>query len=471
MPGPAHGLFLVQPKEKLAGVKMTEAREAFTILIVDDEVAILDSLKRVFRKSAYRILLAEDGRKGLALLDSTRVDLLLLDLKMPGLDGFEVLARAMKSRPDLKVIIQTAHGGVQEAVRAVRQGALDFLIKGESVEVLHNRIRQVFEHWQLEQENEALRRLNAGRFEFDQLIGESAAMVQLKQMISRVAPTDATVLVQGESGTGKELIAQALHHHSDRRHRPFVAIDCASISESVLESELFGHERGAFTGADAPFQGVIRAAHTGTLFLDEIGEISSAVQAKLLRVIQERCIRPVGSTRFHKVDVRIIAATNRNLLAEVAVSAFRQDLYYRLSTITLTAPPLRKREHDIFLLTEYYLEQCSASLGRRITMSEAALERLARYEWPGNVRELDNVLRGAAVFSTTGMIGVEDLPPALGATVAPVEQVVRPLTLEAMEKEAIRNALALCGNNRKEAVQMLAISEATLYRKIKKYGL
>lgn len=450
---------------------IAEAKEAFTILVVDDEISILNSLKRLFRKTGYRILLAEDGRKGLELLESTQVDLMLLDLKMPGMDGFEVLERALECRPALKIIIQTGHGGVQEAVKAVQKGALDFLVKGEALDVLNNRIRQVYEHWQLEQENLALRRKDAEQFEFDRLIGESPPMVQLKKLITRVAPTDSTVLIQGESGTGKELIAQALHHHSERRDKPFVAIDCASISESVLESELFGHERGAFTGADAPFQGVIRSADKGTLFLDEIGEISTSVQAKLLRAVQERSIRPVGSTRFYKVDVRIIAATNKILLNEVANAAFRQDLYYRLSTVTLTAPPLRKRENDIFLLTEYFLEQCSASLGRRVQISDEVHELFARYEWPGNIRELDNVLRGAAVFSDGGVIEATDLPQAIRSSKPLVEPATEPVTLEAMEKEAIRKALALSKNNRKEARKILAISEATLYRKIKKYNL
>ncbi|MDD2466442.1 MAG: sigma-54 dependent transcriptional regulator [Desulfobulbus sp.] len=450
---------------------ISERKEAFTILIVDDEMFILNSLKRLFGKTGYRILTAEDGKKGLELLESTQVDLMLLDLKMPGMDGFVVLERAIQCRPSLKIIIQTGHGGIQEAVQAVHKGALDFLVKGESLDVLNNRIRQVYEHWRLEQENLALRRQNAEQFEFNQLIGESPPVVQLKKLITRVAPTDSTVLIQGESGTGKELIAQALHHHSARRDKPFVAIDCASISESVLESELFGHDRGAFTGADTSFQGVIRSADKGTLFLDEIGEISTSVQAKLLRAIQERCIRPVGSTRFYKVDVRIIAATNKNLLNEVANAAFRQDLYYRLSTITLTAPPLRKRENDIFLLTEYFIEQCSASLGRQVRVSDEVLELFAHYEWPGNIRELDNVLRGTAVLSDNGVIEAADLPPALRSNRPPAEPATELMTIDAMEKEAIKKALALCENNRKEAKKILAISEATLYRKIKKYNL
>lgn len=449
----------------------TEGKDNFTLLIVDDDISILESLKRLFYKNGYRILLAENGKKGLEIIKSTHVDLMLLDLKMPGMDGFEVLDRAIKFNPSLKVIILTGHGGVKEAVLAVQKGALDFLIKGESTELLNNRILQVYEHWQLEQENNALRRKNAEQFEFDSLIGESAAMVQLKKLITRVAPTDSTVLIQGESGTGKELIAHALHHHSERRDKPFVAIDCASISETVLESELFGHERGSFTGAENSFQGVIRSAESGTLFLDEIGEISLGMQAKLLRAIQERSIRPVGSTKFYKVDIRIIAATNKNLLNEVADSAFRQDLYYRLSTVTLTAPPLRKRENDIFLLTEYFLEQCSASLGKPISVSEEVLDLFARYEWPGNIRELDNILRGAAVFSDNGIIKASDLPPVFQNSPPPNEQTLNLMTLEAMEKEAIKKALTLSKNNRKEARKMLAISEATLYRKIKKYNL
>ena len=455
----------------MIGSAISDAAYGFSILVVDDEPAILNSLKRYLSRSGYRLLLAENGEKGLSMLEANEIDLMLLDLKMPGINGLEVLERAKRMRPNLKVIMQTGHGGVQEAVLAMRRGALDFLIKGESVEILQSRIRQVFENWKLERENLVLRNHNKELFQFDGLVGASPPMQRLKKLIVRVAPTDTTVLIQGESGTGKELIAQALHHHSERRDKPFIAVDCASISESILESELFGHVKGAFTGADSASQGLIRSADSGTLFLDEIGEISLAVQAKLLRTIQERLVRPVGSTKIYHADVRIIAATNRNLLDEVSRSTFRQDLYYRISAVTLTAPPLRERSDDIPLLTKYILGQCATIQGGPVNASPETLNILSRYDWPGNVRELENVLRGGAVFSDTGMLQPIDLPPLLQVLNEAKNVVDKNTTVMAFEKEAIINALALSKNNRKEALKLLGISEATLYRKIKKYKL
>lgn len=445
--------------------------DEFTILVVDDEPAVLSSLKRYLAWSGYRLLLAENGEKGLALLDANKIDLMLLDLKMPGIDGIEVLKLAKDKHPDLKIIMLTGYGSIQESVSAMKKGALDFLIKGESVEILHSRIRQVYGNWLLERENSALRKKDKEFFSFDNLVGDSVPMRRLKNLIVRVAPTDTTVLIQGESGTGKELIAQALHHHSERRDKPFIAVDCAAISESILESELFGHVKGAFTGADSSSQGLIRSADSGTLFLDEIGEIALTVQAKLLRTIQERSVRPVGSTKTYHADVRIIAATNRNLLDEVSRLTFRQDLYYRISTVTLTAPSLRERSEDIALLTKYILGQCATVKGESVVASPETLDILSRYDWPGNVRELENVLRGAAIFSDTGVLQPEELPAMLQALIKNPKATDRGTTFAAIEKEAIRNALAVAKNNRKVALKMLGISEATLYRKIKKYNL
>ena len=450
---------------------MIDSQDRFTILVIDDELLVLSSLKRFFARSDYRLLLAENGEKGLEMLTENRVDLLLLDLKMPGIGGLEVLERARECIPDLKVIIQTGHGGVQEAVQAVRKGALDFLVKGDAFEILSNRVRQVYENWLLERENRELRKGNRETFQFDKLIGDSLVIKQLKNFIVRLAPTETTALIQGESGTGKELIAQALHYHSGRRDKPFVAVDCASINESIIESELFGHEKGSFTGADASALGLIRAADTGTLFLDEIGEISASMQAKLLRVIQERMVRPVGSIQNFRVDVRVISATNKNLLDEVAKSAFRQDLYYRLSTVTLTSPPLRERGDDISILATHILEQFATSIGRPLSISSEVRSMLERYHWPGNIRELENVLHGAAVFADEGIIRPEDLPSSLKMSASVHVAMPGNNTLAFYEREAIKNALILANNNRKKAIELLEISEATLYRKIKEYKL
>lgn len=445
--------------------------DQFTIMIVDDEPSILKSFRRYFISSGYRLLLADDGEKGLRLLTNNTIDLMILDLKMPGIDGMKVLERAMALRPSLKVIIQTGHGGIPEAVQAMKFGAIDFLVKGESLEVFQDRIRQVYETWLLEQERFTSCGNQEDYFLFDGLVGESSPMQTLKNQIMRVAPTDTTVLIQGESGTGKELIAKALHQHSQRKNNPFVAVDCASISESILESELFGHVKGAYTGAETSSKGLIRSADSGTLFLDEIGEVSLSVQAKLLRTIQERTIRPVGSSDTHYANVRIIAATNRNLFNEVARQSFRQDLYYRLSTITLTAPPLRERGNDIALLTQYILGQCATIQGEPVVASQQVLQIFLKYKWPGNVRELDNVLRRAAVFSDTGTIDPEDLPRVMMDLINEGNGTIKPSTVAASEKEAIKRALEVTNYNRKESLEILGISEATLYRKRKKYNL
>jgi DNA-binding NtrC family response regulator len=443
---------------------------SFTLLVVDDEQSVLQSLKRFFAKSGFQVLLANNGQKGLELLSLHHIDLLLLDLVMPGMDGLTVLREAKKMSPALKVIIQTGHGGINEAVEAVKNGASDFLVKGDSPEILRTRVGLIHEQWQLRMDNKVLRGEN-NIFDFDKLTGASSAMTKLKEMIVRVAPTETTVLIQGESGTGKELVAQALHHHSQRRNRPYIVVDCATISETVIESELFGHEKGAFTGADTSTGGLVRAADTGTLFFDEIGELSPGVQAKLLRIIQERTVRPVGSTKNHQVDIRIIAATNRNLLEEAAEKRFRQDLYYRLSTVTLTVPPLREREGDIAQLTSKILAYYHKAEAPVPSVTDRTQQLLDRYDWPGNVRELENVLRGALVFADEGKITPRDLPPAVGVQVGSEETKVKNGSLAAYELAAIKNALAEAGNNRSQAAKILDIAEATLYRKIKNYRL
>jgi len=449
---------------------MDNSTELFTMLIVDDEWAVLNAHERFFSRWGYRLLLAENGEQCLAMLAANHVDLMLLDLKMPDVDGMQVLENAKTMRPNLKVVIQTGHGGVQEAVDAMRKGALDFLVKGDPVQILSNRVRQVYEIWRLEQEASALRKLNTNNFCFDALIGSSPPMQRLKNLIVRVAPTDTTVLLQGETGTGKELIAQALHAHSDRKDKPFVAVDCASINESILESELFGHEKGAFTGAEMATRGLIRSADTGTLFLDEIGELPPSVQAKLLRTIQELVVRPVGSNKTYQVDIRIIAATNRNLLDEVARKNFRQDLYYRISTVTLLAPPLRERAGDIDLLAEHILNKQSSVHGEPVVISPEAREALGLYPWPGNIRELENVLRKAVVFAESNVLSLGDMPSELQALYGKCNPQIEKTTVAEFEKEAIKKALSLA-SNRQDALDMLEISEATFYRKIKKYNL
>ncbi len=443
----------------------------FTLLIVDDEQDIHLAMKRFFARSPYRLLFAENGMEALDCLSKNPVDLMLLDLKMPGMDGMEVLNEVVDSRPNLKVIMLTAHGGVQDAVAAIKLGATDFIEKTAFPEMLKQKIAHVYQMWQIEHDNSQLRDQLTASFQFDDLIGDSPPMLKLKNMIARIGPSDASILIQGESGTGKELVAQAIHAHSSRKSGVFIPVDCAAINETVMESELFGHTKGAFTGADQPTLGLIRSADKGTLFLDEVGELPLNMQVKLLRTIQERTVRPVGSTRTIPVDIRIVAATNRNLVEAIALGAFRQDLYYRVSAMTLHVPPLRERCEDIVLLTRHFIEKLSKR-GAAKELSDKAVAVLCSYKWPGNVRELSNIIQCAMALSVTDAIVPADLSGlSMSSASASDETVSESASLADYEREAIRNALDQTSGNRRSAAKLLCISEATLYRRLKQYDL
>lgn len=447
----------------------------FSLLMVDDEPAILASLKRVFRKSPYDIHTAPDGPAALNILAKNDIDAALVDLKMPGMDGMALLKEIRDRWPAIRVIILTGFGGVKEAVAAIQMGAVDFLQKPYEDESLAARIGQMYQIWCLEQENQHLKNKVQFQFNYDQLIGNSLAMLNLKKMIIQVAPSDASILMQGETGTGKELVARAVHAHSSRSPQPFVAVDCAGISESVMGSELFGHVKGAFTGAHESTPGLIRSARGGTLFLDEIGELSLSMQVKLLRTIQEKEVRPVGSSRSFPVDVRILAATNRDLEEEVEEGRFRQDLYYRLNVVVITVPPLRDRLDDVPLLVRYFLKQFQTPERAVEKVSQQTMAYLTNYEWPGNVRELENVIRRAVAMGSHETIVPADLPETIVGT-SPIAEQSSDLgmnndSLEAYEIAAISNALAKCDGHRKKAARMLGIGEATLYRKLNKYTL
>ncbi len=448
-----------------------ETSNKFSLLIVDDEQKMLTAMERFFISYNFNLNFAINGEQALHFLSKKTIDLMLLDIKMPGMDGLEVLKEAKAINPDVKVIILTGHGGIAEAVEALKLGASDFLEKGGPPEILQSRVMTAVDLWKARQENQNLKQGLSQSFQFEGLVGESPAIQKLKEMIVRVAPSEASVLIQGESGTGKELIAQAIHYHSLRAKGPIVAVDCAAISETVLESELFGHAKGAFTGADKSALGLIRSADKGTLFLDEIGELSSAVQAKLLRTIQERIVRPVGSTKTVPVDIRIIAATNRTLLDEIPAGSFRQDLYYRLSAVTLTSPPLRERDQDIRLLADYLIKKHHAKDSEHPAVTEEALACLFNYEWPGNIRELENTIQGALIFSDDSEVKPGDLPEAITGQKQESSQIFPVGTLAYYEYQAIKNALKQTDNNRRKAAAMLDIAEATLYRKIKQFDL
>jgi len=448
-------------------------RPQFSLMLVDDEPAVLASLKRVFRAAPYKLYTAENGHNALEILQDNKIDAALVDLQMPEMSGLELLERIRKQWPWVQVVILTGFGGVKEAVEAIQMGAADFLQKPFENETIDARMNQIFHIWSLEQENQRLREKVQFQFGYDQLIGNSTAMLKLKKMIMQVAGSDASVLIQGETGTGKELVARAIHYHSPRSSHPFVPVDCASISETVMGSELFGHVKGAFTGAHETTRGLIRSADKGTLFLDEVGELPLAMQGKLLRAIQEKEVRPVGSSQSHQVDVRILAATNRNLEEEVNEGRFRQDLYFRLNVVVLGVPSLASRLDDIPLLTRYFIQQFATPVSSVTHLSNKALICMNAYDWPGNVRELENVIRRAVAMGQGQGIMPHDLPESIysGQPMSADVDEVNKDSLAAYELAAIRNALIKSDGHRKKAARILGIGEATLYRKLTKYRL
>ncbi len=451
-----------------------QQQRRFSLMFVDDEPAVLGSLKRVFRQAPYNIMTAGSGIEALEMLSAGPVDAALVDFRMPQMDGLQLLKAIRGTYPRVKVIMLTGYGGVREAVEAIQSGAVDFLQKPFESETIDARIRQLYQMWCLERENRRLRERVQFRFGFDQLVGNSAAMLRLKKMILQIATSEAPVLIQGATGTGKELVARAIHFHSLRKQYPFVAVDCGSINETVMGSELFGHVKGAFTGAHESTRGLIRSADKGTVFLDEVGELSLSMQVKLLRAIQEKEVRPVGASQNYPVDVRFLAATNRNLEEEVAEGRFRQDLYYRLNVVVLGVPSLEERLDDIPLLSRYFIQQFSTQASTVTRVSREAMAYLSAYDWPGNVRELENAMRRAIALGQGDRVLPGDLPEKIHGGNHPVELLPEGMSAESLaayELSAIRNALLKCGGHRKKTARMLNIGEATLYRKLNKYGL
>ena len=453
---------------------MAEDENRFSLLLVDDELPILRLLVETFKESDYDIRSCRSGLDALAVLQKVRIDAALIDYMMPEMDGLSLLKEIKTGFPAVNIIMVTGHGGIEEAVRAIQLGADDFLEKPFEVDALRARVAQLYRIWKLKEENRKLRAGIRYRFGYSELVGNATVILKLKEMIAQVGPADATILIQGETGTGKELIARAIHFHSQRCEKNFVPVDCAAISETVIESELFGHVKGAFTGAHAATLGLIRAADKGTLFLDEVGDLSPAIQVKLLRTIQEKEVRPVGSSRSHAVDTRILAATNRDLSQEVSRGNFREDLFYRLNVLTMNVPPLRDRKDDIPLLARHFLKRFATDASPVTELSQAALNRLESYDWPGNIRELENVVRRSVALGKADIIRIEDLPAQLyDQTQGRSPNTARPLddSLAAYEMAAVENALAKSASNRSMAAKILGIGEATLYRKLKKYGI
>jgi len=444
------------------------------ILVVEDDRPTRESLGRALTQAGYRTLTAADGASALAILQEKSVDVLVTDLKMPGMDGMALLGRARAECPETVVIMLTAFATVDLAVEAMKKGAYDFLTKPIHLDKLDLLIRHALEARGLAHENRELRRRLRETSASRPLLGCSPAMQRLRESIQQVAATDAAVLILGESGTGKELVAHAIHDGSRRADRPLVKVSCAALPEGLLESELFGHERGAFTGARDRRKGRFELAHGGTLFLDEVGDMSSETQAKLLRVLQEQEFERVGGTETIRVDVRLITATNRELEDLVAEGTFREDLYYRLNVVRIRVPPLRERLEDVPILLAHFLRTFAERWGKAVPeVTPEALSLLCRYAWPGNVRELQHVVESLLVFAKGDPVAAGDLPPAVRGDVRASESGDRPprATLRDLERQAIAGTLVATAGNKRKAAEILGIGLKTLYRKIHEFGL
>jgi DNA-binding NtrC family response regulator len=440
------------------------------ILVVDDEVNARTALAELLRDEGYSIESAADGFKALGKMADFAPDLVLTDLKMPGMDGIQLLARIREQEPDLPVVVMTAFGEVETAVCAMRAGARDYLSKPINVGQLSVVLAREVEQRRLRQEANLLRARLAEKYSFDRIVGNSGPMQAVFKTVTQIASARASILITGESGTGKELIAAAIHERSPRAKGPFVKLHCAALAESLLESELFGHERGSFTGAQARRDGRFQQAHGGSLFLDEIGEISPSVQVKLLRFLQEREFERVGGNETISVDVRVIAATNRDLKKMVAEGEFREDLFYRLNVINLEMPALRERPSDVPLLAAHFLRQYAAENGKTIDgFSVEALEALSGYGWPGNVRELENVVERAVVMAQAGQITVVDLPQHLVPAKLRAGPQIPGATMDEIERYAITKTLEATGGSTSRAADMLQMSVRKIQYKLHEY--
>jgi two-component system, NtrC family, response regulator PilR len=453
------------------------------ILVVDDERSMRELLAIVLKREGHEVLLAEDGRSAIKVLERETVELLISDVRMPDLSGVEVLAAAQRTNPDIIGIMITAYASTATAVEALRLGAYDYLSKPFNVDELKLKVRKALERKHLQQENTLLKRALQQTHQFSNIIGRSASMQAVFQLIQTIAPTTSTVLVTGESGTGKELVARAIHFNSARKDRPFVALNCGALPETLLESELFGHVRGAFTGADSNKKGLVEVAEKGTIFLDEIGEMSPMMQVKLLRVLQERKFRRLGGTEEIDADIRIIAATNRDLSKLVAEGRFRDDLFYRINVIPVRLPALRERLEDIPLLSEHFLAKYAAQMGRPLSgMSPEAMRRLQAYAWPGNIRELENAIERAVALEAGPVVEATSLPEHVqnGAAPGTVGAADKPLPgsgfdlekhVAEIEREYIAEALRRAGGVKGRAADLLGMSFRSFRYYMKKYNL
>ncbi len=452
-----------------------------TILVIEDKESMLDMLKQTLEAEGYRVIAAKDGAEGIKKLSDERIGVVLTDLKLPKKDGFEILTAVKDDNPLLPVIVMTAFGTIETAVKAVKQGAYDFLTKPFDTEHLLVLIKRALDTYRIASENILLREEFADKLGLPKIIGKSSQLQEITAKIQKVAPTTATVFLHGESGTGKELFARAIHHLSPRKDAPFLAINSAAIPRELLESELFGYERGAFTGADARKLGKLEIADKGTVFLDEIGDMDLALQSKLLRVLQEQVIERVGGGKPIKIDVRVIAATNKDIVKAVEAKLFREDLYYRLNVFPIYIPPLRERREDIPPLAAHFLKKYSTEVRKGpLTIADEAMDILRKSPWKGNIRELENVIERAVIYAEGGTIRAEDLGisetciiDALAEHVpmdGPLHTIAEAATRIA-ESRRIRQVLKQTGNNKTRAAEILQVSYKTLLTKIKDYQL
>jgi two-component system response regulator HydG len=462
-----------RPREPVA---REHPRAGTTVFVVDDEREMVDLIALGLKKRGFHIVPFTSGNDALAAISNHDVDVIVTDLNMKGITGLELCQRVAADRPDIPVLMLTAFGSFETAVGAIRAGAYDFVTKPVEIEALAIAIRRAAEHRALRGEVKRLREVVANTRRHGELIGASPAMQQIYQLIDQVSATDATVLITGESGTGKEVVAREIHHRSRRTGQPFVVVNCAAVPEQLLESELFGHAKGAFTDAKHSRQGLFQQANGGTLFLDEIGEMALTLQPKLLRALQERKVRPVGAEAEISVDVRLLTATNRELEDMVEDKRFREDLYYRINVIHLPLPPLRARGGDVLLLAQHLLRHFAAVFEKKVMgLSAAAAERMMSYDWPGNVRELGNCLERAVALAHFEEIQVEDLPDkirhARRATTMQGGELPELLTLEEVERRHVQRVLEACNGNRTDAAKILGLDRKTLYRKLLRWGV
>ena len=457
-------------------VIMNQSKQV-TVLVVDDDPGHQATLKTIIKSWGYQVEVADDGTKAVEKVKESPFDLILMDVRMAVMSGIEALKLIKQYNPAIPILIMTAYSSVESAVEALKAGAYDYLTKPLDFDALKITMERALEHTSLKAENQALKEKLQSDFKVKNIIGKSQTMKDLTDMVGMIAPSEATVLITGESGTGKELIARAIHFNSTYKEGPLVVVNCAALTETLLESELFGHEKGAFTGADKRREGRFMQANNGTIFLDEIGEMSPMMQAKLLRVIQDREIQRVGSDETIKVDVRIVAATNRDLQDDVSSGKFREDLYYRLNVVTLKVPRLTERVDDIPLLAQHFLNKYAEKNRKRVKgYTPLAMDMFLKYAWPGNVRELENAVERAVILLPGDYISEKELPLSITQSYSPEDFKVAlqsnadsTQSLEEIEKKAILAALEASGGNKSETARKLGINRRTLYKKLEKF--